>query len=118
MLVTAADTCFAPSDLGSFLAAWAESEAEGAIAVRRDPPPDPPHRFPVRVRDGLVERILDDDPENPLAGAPLWLLGPHAASRLCLDRPPWELGSAFRLLNQEKSATAAILAERDPPGEG
>jgi dTDP-glucose pyrophosphorylase len=108
VLVAAADTRFASGDVAAFLAAWAESGAESAIAVRRDPPPDPPHRFPVRVRDGLVERVLDDDPANPLAGAPLWLLGPHAASRLCLDRPPWELGSALQRAIDEGAAVAGV----------
>jgi NDP-sugar pyrophosphorylase family protein len=108
VLVVAADTRFAPGDIARFLEASAESRAESAIAIRRDPPPDPPHRFPVRVRDGLVERVLDHDAANPLAGAPLWLLGPHAASRLCLDRPPWELGSAFQRAIDEGAAVAAV----------
>jgi NDP-sugar pyrophosphorylase family protein len=108
VLVSAADTCFEPGDVERFLAAWVASGAEGAIAVRRDPPPEPPHRFAVRVRDGLIERVLDDDPSNPLAGAPLWVLGPHAASRLCLDRPPWELGSAFQRAIDEGAAVAAV----------
>jgi NDP-sugar pyrophosphorylase family protein len=108
VLVTAADTCFAPGDAGRFLGAWADSGAEGAIAVRRNPPPDPPHRSAVRVEGGRVERVLDDDPANPLAGAPMWMLGPHAASRLCLDRQPWELGSAFQRAIDEGAAVAGV----------
>jgi NDP-sugar pyrophosphorylase family protein len=97
LLVAGADTLFADGDVGRFLRA-AEDHA-GAIAVRREPAPDPPHRYGVRVEDGLVTRVLDDDPSNPLAGAPLWLLGPEVAR--CLDPPPgkapYELASAFEL---------------------
>ena len=39
---------------------------DGAVAVRRRPPPGP-GRSAVGVEDGLVTRVLDDDPENPLA---------------------------------------------------
>jgi NDP-sugar pyrophosphorylase family protein len=108
VLLVAADTRFEQGDIARFLAAWRESGAEGAIAVRRQPPPDPPHRSPVRVREGLVERVLDDDPANPLGAAPLWVLGAGAASRLCLDRPPWELGNAFQRAIDEGAAVAAI----------
>lgn len=93
-LVSAADTVYAAGDVTRFVEAWTRSGAEGAIAVRRDPPPSPPHRWPVRIRDGLVVRVLDDDLDNPLAGAPLWVLGAETASRLCLDSPPWELANA------------------------
>ena len=107
-LVTAADTVYAPGDVARFVEAWSATEAEGAISVRRDPPPNPPHRWPVRIRDGLVERVLDDDPANPLAGAPLWVLGPHAVSRLCLDRPPWELGNAAQSAIDQGARIAGI----------
>src|SRR5919204_6990318 len=73
-VVTAADTVFAAGDPARFLAEGAA--ADGAIAGRRQPPPSPPHRMPLRIVQGLVTRVLDDDPENPIAGAPLWLVGP------------------------------------------
>ncbi len=93
-LVAAADTVFGPGDLSRFRAA-AEG-ADGAIAVRRDPPPGP-GRAPVRVEEGLVTRMSDDDPENPLAGAPLWALGPELVRYLDgLPGPPYELSAAFR----------------------
>jgi NDP-sugar pyrophosphorylase family protein len=97
VLVTAADTLFTEGDVGRFVRA-AEGHA-GAIAVRREPPPDPPNRFAVRVEDGLVTRVLDDDPSNPLAGAPLWLLGPEVARFLdpLPGKAPYELASAFEL---------------------
>lgn len=93
-LVAGADTVFSPNDVGRFVAA--ARAPGGAIAVRREPPPAPPERPAVLVRGGRVLRVLDDDVENPLAGAPLWVVGPAVADRLCLDLPPHELASAFQ----------------------
>jgi len=94
-LLIGADTVFRPGDIARF------AETPGhAIAVRRDPPPEPPHRSPVRIVDGRVERVLDSDPANPLAGAPLWRLGDDFDVSL-LDRlsgPPYELAEAFQRL--------------------
>jgi NDP-sugar pyrophosphorylase family protein len=96
-LVTAADTAFRPGDLAAFAAA-AEGAA-GAIAVRRDPRPDPLHRHGIRVEDGRVTRVLDDDPQNPLAGAPLWMVGAELHGRILArpGSPPYELATAFQL---------------------
>ena len=95
-LVTAADTVYTPGDLGRFNEAFAASGAAGAVAVRRDPPPSAA-RPPVRSRDGLVERVIDDDPANPLGSAPLWALGPDVAAFLDgLPGPPFELATAFQ----------------------
>jgi len=97
VLVAGAHTLFTDGDVARFRRG-AEGHA-GAIAVRREPPPDPPHRHAVRVEDGLVTRVLDDDPSNPLAGAPLWLLGPEVARFLdpLPGKVPYELASAFEL---------------------
>jgi glucose-1-phosphate thymidylyltransferase len=97
VVVVAADTLFTEGDVERFVRAGADYA--GAIAVRRDPPPEPPHRFAVRVENGLVTRVLDDDPSNPLAGAPLWLLGPRVARFLdpLPGTAPYELASAFEL---------------------
>jgi NDP-sugar pyrophosphorylase family protein len=99
-LVVGADTLFRSGDVGRFADAFAAAGAAGAIAVRRDPPPNPPHRSPVRIRDGLVDRVLDDDPANPLAGAPLWMLGPelepYVRRVVQRTRPPYELARAFQ----------------------
>jgi dTDP-glucose pyrophosphorylase len=96
-LATAADTAFRPGDLAVF--ASAAAGAAGAIAVRRDPPPDPPHRHGVRVEDGRVTRVLDDDPRNSLSGAPLWMLGSELHRRVLVrpGKPPYELATAFQL---------------------
>lgn len=108
LVVTAADTAYTPGDVARFLAA---AEAfDGAVAVRREPPPAPPHRFAVRVRDGLVERVFDDDPDNPLAGAPLWLLGPAVAALADPppDGPPYELGNVLQLAVDRGATIAGV----------
>jgi len=43
--------------------------------VRRIPPPDASHRQPVRVEEGRVVRVIDDDPANPVGAVPLWWIG-------------------------------------------
>lgn len=91
--VVGADTVFSPGDVGRFLA---EARGRPAVAVRRDPPPDPPHRWPVAATDGRVTRLVDDDPTNPLAGAPLWLLTAEVAVHLRIDRAPYELGNSYQ----------------------
>ncbi len=92
-VVVGADTVFSPGDIRRFLDA---ATGRAAVAVRRDPAPAPPHRFAVATSDGLVTRILDDDPANPLGGAPLWLVTDAVAAHLRRDRPPYELGNAFQ----------------------
>jgi dTDP-glucose pyrophosphorylase len=95
LLVTAADTVYTSGDLRRFLEAWAASGAAGALAVRADPHADPPHRAPVRIVGGLVEKVVDDDPENRLGAAPLWVLGPAMVPLLDgLPGPPYELADA------------------------
>jgi glucose-1-phosphate thymidylyltransferase len=92
-VVVGADTVFAAGDVARFLEA---ADGHAAVAVRRNPPPDPPHRRPVASVGGRVTRIVDDDPGNPLAGAPLWLLTAEVAAHLRIDRPPYELGNSFQ----------------------
>jgi NDP-sugar pyrophosphorylase family protein len=92
-LVAGADTVFGAGDVGRFVEA---ALGTAAIAVRRDPPPAPPHRYGVASNDGVVTTVLDDDPANPLAAAPLWLLTDDVVPYLCRDRSPHELGNAFQ----------------------
>jgi glucose-1-phosphate thymidylyltransferase len=113
LVVTGADTVFGDGDVRRFADAFAASGATGAIAVRRRPPPSPPHRVAVRVRAGRVERVLDDDPENPLAGAPLWAVGAPVAARIREvarppNRPPYELAGAFQLAVDAGEEVAGI----------
>ena len=91
-LVTGADTVFGAGDVGRFV----EATNGAAIAVRHDPPPAPPHRYAVASHNGLVTTVLDDDPANPFAAAPLWLLTDQVVPHLCRDQPPYELGNAFQ----------------------
>ena len=94
-LVVAADTVFTAGDVARFAAVDGH-----AIAARRDPPPSPPHRYALGVRDGRVTRVLDDDPANPLASAPLWRLGDSFDPAL-LDGPggpPLGLSQVFQRL--------------------
>src|SRR5439155_4156871 len=70
--------------------------AAGAMSGRRDPPPDPPQRFGLKIVDGRVVTPIDRDPANPLSGAPLWAFGPALAPYLVgLSGPPYELGDAY-----------------------
>jgi NDP-sugar pyrophosphorylase family protein len=94
-LVLGADTVFTPGDVTRFAATPGH-----AIAGRRDPPPSPPHRYALRIEDGRITKVLDDDPANTLAAAPLWKLG-EDFDRTVLDDlggPPYELAEAFQSL--------------------
>jgi UDP-N-acetylglucosamine diphosphorylase / glucose-1-phosphate thymidylyltransferase / UDP-N-acetylgalactosamine diphosphorylase / glucosamine-1-phosphate N-acetyltransferase / galactosamine-1-phosphate N-acetyltransferase len=94
-LIAGADTLFAPADVRRF--AEESRGTAGAIAVRQDPPPEPQHRWATRVEEGRVTRVLDDDPANPLSGAPLWLLTAATAPYLDgLGGPPYELAELFQ----------------------
>jgi dTDP-glucose pyrophosphorylase len=109
LLVTAADTVFSPGDLRRFSETYASSGAAGALAVRRDPPPEPPHRPAVRVAGGHVTRVIDDDPANPLGGAPLWALGAKLVPLLDgLSGPPYELADAVELAVRDGLEIAAV----------
>ena len=108
LLVAGADTVFTPGDVARFAERAADSA--GAVAVRRDPAPEPPHRHAVRIEDGRVTRLLDDDPANPLAGAPLWVLGEPAARFLdpLPGKAPYELASALELAIEAGERVAGI----------
>ena len=95
-LVVAADTVFSDGDLARFAAAFAGSDAAGALGIRPHVRPGPnPH--PIAIGGGRVVRVVDDDPGNPLAAAPLWGLGPELEPFLeGLPGPPFELGQAYQ----------------------
>jgi NDP-sugar pyrophosphorylase family protein len=107
-LVLAADTVFTPGDVGRFAEVFLVGGAAGAMSVRRDPPPGP-GRAAVRVRDGRVESVRDDDPANPLAGAPLWGLNAGVAGFLeGLPGPPYELRDAYERAIEAGEVVAGI----------
>jgi UDP-N-acetylglucosamine diphosphorylase / glucose-1-phosphate thymidylyltransferase / UDP-N-acetylgalactosamine diphosphorylase / glucosamine-1-phosphate N-acetyltransferase / galactosamine-1-phosphate N-acetyltransferase len=96
LLVTAADTVYTPGDVGCFVRAYEASGAAGALAVRRDPPPDPPHRPKVKVVDGAIEEVLYPG-ETPYGSAPLWAIGAEFVPFFeGLPGPPYELADVFR----------------------
>ena len=95
VLVTAADTVYAAGDVKRFVEA--AQGAAGAVSYRLEPAPDPPHRYAVRVVEGRVERVLDDDPANPKSAAPLMVLGPEVVPFLeGLPGPPTEVAGALQ----------------------
>jgi NDP-sugar pyrophosphorylase family protein len=104
-LVAASDTVFTPGDIARFAAVPGH-----ALAVRRDPPPDPRHRRPVRVEDGRVTRVVDSDASNPLGSAPLWRLGERFDPALleALPGPPYELAHAFQRLIDAGETVRAV----------
>jgi hypothetical protein len=59
--------------------------------------------------DGLVEKLIDDDPTNPLGSAPLWALGPALVPFLeGLSGPPFALAEAFERALASKVHVAGI----------
>jgi NDP-sugar pyrophosphorylase family protein len=96
-LVTAADTVYSPGDVRRVVEAYAASAAAGALAGRRDPPPVPAHRDGLLIVDGLVRKVVDDDPANEVGSAPLWILGPELIPFFDgLSGPPYELADVFK----------------------
>jgi NDP-sugar pyrophosphorylase family protein len=116
LLVTAADTVYTPGDVRRFVDGFAASGAAGAIAGRSEPPPVPAHRDGLRIVDGLVEKLVDNDPANRLGSAPLWILGPELVPHLeGLSGPPFELADVFlrALESNQPIAGIEIGATRD-----
>jgi MobA-like NTP transferase domain len=97
-LVCAADTLFAPRDLG----AVAGAEGDGAIGVREDA-----RKARIEIADGLVRRVVSADRTLPFSSAPLWLL----TDRIDLDSipgPPYELAAAFQRAIDAGKRIAAV----------
>ena len=95
-VITAADTVYAPGDLGAFARAFVASGAAGAIAGRAIPGPGP-GKPAIRFEDGRVTRVIDHDPENRVGSAPLWAVGPELAPWFDeLPGPPYELQTGFQ----------------------
>jgi NDP-sugar pyrophosphorylase family protein len=114
LLVVAADTVFAPGDLGRFATMSADGSAAAlALRVGRRPTPEKPG---VRVRDGLVVTVHDLDPELPHTSAPLWVLREAAIVFLAVaPGPPFELKDSVQAAIDSGEAVAGIeiAATRD-----
>jgi hypothetical protein len=107
-VAVAADTLYRPGDLGRFADGFARSGADGAIAVRRDPPPGP-GRAAVRVEDGRVTKVPGNSAEDGLASAALWAVGKRVAHELDgLQGPPYELAEAFQRAIDAGALVAAV----------
>ena len=93
LLVTAADTAFAPGDIARVLEAWKRAPAAGALGVRRGGRPD---QTRVKVEDArVVELGARLDAEH--TAAPLWFLGEEVCAALAaVPGPPFEIASAVQ----------------------
>jgi dTDP-glucose pyrophosphorylase len=94
LLIATADTVFSGGDVTRFAAAFSSARAPGAVAVRREPPPDP-SRPGVDLQAGRVVRI--GAAESRYAHASLWAM--NAALEPYLDSlggPPYELAEAYQ----------------------
>jgi dTDP-glucose pyrophosphorylase len=92
LLVTAADTVFAPGDIGHVLRVWEGVSAVGAVGVRERGRPD---QTPVKVEDGRV--VAFDAPGSGHSAAPLWILGEELAAALAdVPGPPYEIAHAVQ----------------------
>jgi dTDP-glucose pyrophosphorylase len=91
LLVTAADTVFAPGDIGHVLRVW-EGAAAGAVGVREGGRPD---QTPVKVENGRV--VAFDAPGSGHSAAPFWILGEELTAALAaVPGPPYEIAHAVQ----------------------
>jgi dTDP-glucose pyrophosphorylase len=105
LLVTAADTVFRPGDLARAADTWLSSGEQAGLGVRRGGGAE---RTPVRVEDGAVTALGEDQPGG-LTGAPLWFLSePVTAALRELHGPPFELAAAFREALSRKTRIVAL----------
>jgi NDP-sugar pyrophosphorylase family protein len=109
LVLSAADTLFAPGAVGEFAQAWEASGTDGAIAVRMSG--GPAHTTYVRVENGRVVRLRDG--EGQMTAAPLMGLGDaviRELSGVCSPpfRAPYEVADAFQRAIDGGAAVAAI----------
>ena len=104
-LVVGADTRFSPGDVRSFVE---RSQAfENAVAVR--PRPGSATKDRVKLEGELVTGFGNDDPDDTMTGAPLWLVGPTAHAQLeGLPGPPYELSVALQRAHEQGHRTGGI----------
>jgi choline kinase len=92
LLVSAADTVFAPGALARVAAKWVESGAAAGLAVRKG---GGEGKTPVRIEAGRVVEI--DGERSGWTAAPLWFSGAEVLPALrAVSGPPYELAAVFR----------------------
>jgi NDP-sugar pyrophosphorylase family protein len=109
LLLSAADTLFAPGAVERFARAWEESGADGAIATRRSG--GPAHTTRLRVAQGRILRIRDAGGEQ--TAAPLMALHEAIVREVpAVCRPPfnapYEVADAFQRAIDAGAHVAAI----------
>jgi len=103
LLVSAADTVFAPGALARVAAQWGRSGAAAGLAVRES---GEEGKTPVRIEAGRIVEI--DGQSGAWTAAPLWFLDAELLPALRdVPGPPYELAAAFR---NELGAGIEILA--------
>src|SRR5262249_34929997 len=107
-LVTAADTVYTRGDPERFWRAYEESDAAGAISMRRQP--GRPVGTRIRAEDGRVVKLVDSSDETGFTAAPLMAVGPLVAQEISgdLPGPPFELAVAFQRLIDAGERVAAV----------
>jgi bifunctional UDP-N-acetylglucosamine pyrophosphorylase/glucosamine-1-phosphate N-acetyltransferase len=95
-LVTAADTVYARGDPRRFWGRFRESDAAGAIAIRRQP--GRPDHTRIRVENGSVARVVDPSDDAGWTAAPMMAVGQAVATAVAgdLSGPPFEIAEAFQ----------------------
>jgi NDP-sugar pyrophosphorylase family protein len=109
-VVAAADTRFADGDVGRFVAA--ARDAEGAVAVRRQP--GRPGYTRTEIDDGRVIRVVAPAAPGGWSAAPLWFLGPKVERFLhpLPGTPPYELADVLQLAIDAGILVSAIQVGR------
>ena len=110
LLVTGADTVFAPGALRAALERWEPDGAAGAIGVRRAEPDERPDRPRIKVEEGRVTRVVLTG-ESPFVSQPVWILDDELTESLAeLPGPPYEAAVAFqRAIDAGKTILALDL---------
>jgi N-acetyl-alpha-D-muramate 1-phosphate uridylyltransferase len=96
LLVTAADTVFAPGALRAAVERWEADGAAGAIGVRRAEVDERPDRPRIKVEEGRVTRVVLTG-ESAFVSQPVWILDDELTGSLTeLPGPPYEAAVAFQ----------------------
>ena len=104
LVISAADMLYARGEAARFAAEFSRSEAAGALAVTRGR-----GAGRVRVHEGAVLRVIDDDPDSPWFASALWGLREPLVPRLSgLSGPPFELSEAYQRTIDAGEAIQAI----------